>query len=195
MPPADNESKEEEQQAPELSSEQQAIVEQLKSKLGEALLSASVDRGGALVLEVKAEHIVDLLSVLKNEVEPPISYLSDLHGIDGEETMAVIYHLFRPGQAFEVLVKAVTPRTSPQVPTATSLWPGACWPEREVMEMFGIEIVDHPDPRKLLLPEDWQGYPLRKDYEVPLDHPYLKPDALREDPGAVIAGEEPSADS
>ena len=52
--------------------------------------------------------------------------------------------------------------------------------------MFGIAIEGHPDPRKLLLPEDWEGYPLRKDYEYPLEHPYLRPDPLHEDPAAVL---------
>ena len=73
------------------------------------------------------------------------------------------------------------------------LYAGAAWPEREIMEMFGIQVTGHPDPRKLLLPQDWEGYPLRKDYRYPSEHPYLSPDPLREDPVAVLGGGEPAA--
>jgi NADH-quinone oxidoreductase subunit C len=103
--------------------------------------------------------------------------------------MAVVYHLFRPGEAFEVTVKALTPRARPQVPSVTGLWAAAQWPEREVMEMFGITLTGHPDPRHLLLPEDWQGFPLRKDYAYPLDHPYLRPDPLHDNPQQVLGRE------
>lgn len=169
-----------------LSTEQGSIVQGARDLLGDDLLSWGVDAGGALVLEVRAQRVVDLLGWLTSEADPPVGYLSDLHGLDSEETMAVVYHLFRCGEAFEVAVKAVTSRATPRVPSVTGLWPGARWPEREVMEMFGITILDHPDPRKLLLPDDWEGYPLRKDYEYPVDHPYLAPDPLHEDPAAAL---------
>ncbi|MCX7598534.1 MAG: NADH-quinone oxidoreductase subunit C [Armatimonadetes bacterium] len=163
---------------------QRAIADAARPILGADLLRAATDAGGALVLEVKAERVVELLQMLRTAIEPPVSYLADLHGFDDGQNLAVIYHLFRPGEAFEVRVKAVTSRQRPTVPSVMDLWKGAWWPEREVMEMYGIEIVGHPDPRKLLLPEDWQGYPLRKDYVYPLDHPYLRPDPIHENPFA-----------
>ncbi len=178
---------------PQFSPEQAALAAGVRDLLGDDLLSSGLDAGGALVLEVTAARVLDLLGWLSTAAEPPVGYLSDLHGLDSEETMAVVYHLFRRGEAFEVTVKAITPRATPRVPSVTPLWPGARWPEREVMEMFGIAILDHPDPRKLLLPDDWEGHPLRKDYAYPADHPYLAPDPLHEDPATAFghAGEQP----
>lgn len=170
--------------------EQQAITVAARQLLGADLLSVSVDAGGALVLEVKAERVIDLLDMLRTTVQPPVSRLADLHGFDDGDNLAVIYHLFRPGEAFEVTVKAVTSRQRPSVPSVMSFWKGAWWPEREVMEMYGIEIVGHPDPRKLLLPDDWEGYPLRKDYVYPLDHPYLQPSPIHENPFAATGHED-----
>ncbi len=175
------------QAEPVFSPEQQAVALAAHELLGADLLAVRLDVGGALVLEVPAARNLDLLALLKGQVDPPVSYLSDLHGIDGDP-MAVVYHLFRPGTAFEVTVRALTPRARPSVPSAMPLWYGAWWPEREVMEMFGIEIAGHPDPRKLLLPDDWQGFPLRKDYVYPLEHPYLSPDPLHENPIQPAAG-------
>lgn len=180
---AENQNQEPEKPAQELSARQQAIVRQAQELLGDDLLAYYLDAGGALVLEVKAPRNLALMRMLRDQVVPPVSYLSDLHGYDdGKQSMAVVYHLFTPGESFEVTVKAITSRQAPRVPSVTELWAGAWWPEREVMEMFGVAIDGHPDPRKLLLPEDWQGYPLRKDYEYPLDHPYLRPDPLHENP-------------
>lgn len=180
---------------PKLSAEQAALAKGAQELLGSDLLSVGVDAGGALALQVKAERVLDLLEWLKTGAEPSVVYLSDLHGLDGEETMAVVYHLFRQGERFEVLVKAVTPRSSPRVPSVTSLWEGASWPEREVMELFGIRIADHPDPRNLLLPDGWEGYPLRKDYRYPAEHPYLAPDPLHEDPASTEQEASPERDA
>ena len=83
-------------------------------------------------------------------------------------------------------------RDNAVMPTLTGLYNTANWAEREISEMFGVIFEGHPDPRKLLLPEDWQGYPLRKDYQRP-DHPYLAPEPLHEDPPAFLAGESESA--
>jgi NADH:ubiquinone oxidoreductase subunit C len=177
---------------PALSPEQQALADRARSLLGGDLLDARLDVGGALVLEIPAARNLDLLAMLKRDADPPVSYLSDLHGVDGNP-MSVVYHLFRPGTAFEVLVRAFTPRSHPAVPSVMPLWHGAWWPEREVMEMFGIDIIGHPDPRKLLLPDDWHGFPLRKDYVYPLDHPYLAPDPLHENPIVQAAATEDDA--
>ena len=71
------------------------------------------------------------------------------------------------------------PREEPVVPSLASVFRAANWNEREAAEMYGIVFESHPDPRKLLLPDDWEGFPMRKDYEIP-DHPYLRPDPTHE---------------
>jgi NADH-quinone oxidoreductase subunit C len=63
-------------------------------------------------------------------------------------------------------VKVFVPEEAPEVPTLTSVWPGANWPEREIYDMMGIKFLGHPDPRRLLMPADWQGHPHRRDYPL-----------------------------
>lgn len=77
----------------------------------------------------------------------------------------VVYHLVSPHRRERVRVKVAVADGEP-VPTMTELWPGAGWPERELFDLFGIVFEGHADLRRLLMPEDWEGYPLRKDYPV-----------------------------
>jgi NADH:ubiquinone oxidoreductase subunit C len=83
------------------------------------------------------------------------------------------------------VIRVRLPRAHPTMPSLADVFPAADWNEREAMELFGIVFEGHPDPRKLLLPDDWEGFPLRKDYVYPSDHPYLRPDPRHE-----LAGEE-----
>ena len=67
-------------------------------------------------------------------------------------------------------IRVEVPRSSATIPSVAALWPAADWHEREAYDMFGIEFTDHPDLRRILCPDDWVGYPLRKDYEFPLEY-------------------------
>jgi len=88
-------------------------------------------------------------------------------GPAGTADLGACYHLeaFERGERF--VLKARVPRETPQIATTALVWPTASWHERETYDMYGIEFVGHPDLRRLLLPEDWEGWPLRKDYEMP----------------------------
>ncbi len=83
-----------------------------------------------------------------------------------EPRFELIYLLVSIEHRFRVRVKVRLPGIDPHVATVTPVWPGANWLEREVWDLFGIAFDDHPDPRRLLMPEDWEGFPLRKDYPV-----------------------------
>ena len=85
-----------------------------------------------------------------------------------------------------VRAKTRVSRQGGSVATVTDIWVGASWPERELMEMYGVTVEGHPDPRNLLLPEGWKGYPLRKEYEYPEEHPYLTQDPMHEEPGKHV---------
>ena len=112
----------------------------------------------------------DLLKVSKLLQSDPSLYfdqLSCITGIDNgpeAKTMEVIYHFYSIPFHASLALKVVLPRESPETESLTSLWQSANWMEREVYDMFGIRFSNHPDLRRILMPNDWEGYPLRKDY-------------------------------
>jgi NADH:ubiquinone oxidoreductase subunit C len=106
--------------------------------------------------------------------------------VDLGDRVRVIYALCQGYTAEILLVKVDVPRRGGELPTATGLWQLADWPEREVAEMFGVTFTGHPHPGHLLLPEDFTGYPLLKDYVYDRENPLTSPDPLREDPDAVL---------
>lgn len=113
----------------------------------------------------------DLYAVCHELYHNPATYfdmLSCVTGLDnGAEagTMEVIYNLYSIPHDLHLMVKVVLPRTEPVVDSLCALWKTADWFEREVFDMYGISFLNHPDLRRILLPADWQGYPLRKDYQ------------------------------
>lgn len=112
-----------------------------------------------------------LLAVCEQLYKNPASYfdmLSCITGVDnGPEagTMEVIYHLYSIPFNYSLALKVILPRESPEVESVVSIWKSANWLEREVYDMFGIGFKNHPDLRRILMPADWIGYPLRKDYK------------------------------
>src|SRR5690606_10281297 len=101
-------------------------------------------------------------------------FLSSVTGLDnGPEkgTMEVIYHLYSIPYNHHFTIKVALERdlvnsNPPNLPSVTSIWKGANWQEREIFDMYGIVFEGHPDLRRILLPEDWEGFPLRKDYKT-----------------------------
>jgi len=113
----------------------------------------------------------DLYAVCHELYHNPDTYfdmLSCITGLDnGPEagTMEVIYNLYSIPHNLGIMIRIVLPRTEPVVDSLCSLWKTADWMEREVFDMYGITFRNHPDLRRILLPADWEGYPLRKDYK------------------------------
>lgn len=88
-----------------------------------------------------------------------------LGGVDeGDDGFAVVTHLWSPTGRYGALLRTVVPRAEPRLETLTGVFPGASWSERETAEMFGIEFAGHPNPGKLLLPDEFEGHPLRKEF-------------------------------
>ncbi|MDI9585447.1 MAG: NADH-quinone oxidoreductase subunit C [Acidobacteriota bacterium] len=148
--------------------------------------AAAIGPDGAVEITLAPEDLRGALEYLGLERPEPLEYLIDLFGVDHGDELEVIYHLSMIGSPMIVRVSAKLPRRGASVQTVTDIWPGASWPEREMLEMYGIGVEGHPDPRHLLLPEGWKGFPLRKDYEYPQDHPWLRRDPLREEPAAIL---------
>lgn len=91
-------------------------------------------------------------------------------GVDDRRDLWVVWHLYSISWGFQLVMKARVDRAAPVVPSVASVWPAADWHERETYDLYGIRFEGHPDLRRLLLPEDWPGHPLRKDYRGPSDY-------------------------
>jgi NADH-quinone oxidoreductase subunit C len=145
-----------------------ALVKQLKAKFGEAIGDAS-EFIGQLSVYVDRARIVEVCDFLKRDEKTPFEYLSDLtcvHYPDrGDVAFEVVYNLFSISENERVRLKAKTSEND-GIDSVTGVWPAANWLEREVYDLFGIRFANHPDLRRLLLPPDWEGYPLRKDFPL-----------------------------
>ena len=84
-----------------------------------------------------------------------------------KDNLAVVYHLYSYVHHHKLVVKVVVPKSNPVVKTVSDVWAAAEWHEREAYDLVGMTFEGHPDLRRILLPEDWEGHPLRKDYKVP----------------------------
>jgi len=144
-----------------------ALVKKLKEQFGEAIQEAS-EFVGQLSIRVGANQIVAICDFLKSDNETPFDYLSDLTCVHYPEKKSapfeVVYNLYSIPANERVRLKVQT--TEAGVNSVTGVWPTANWLEREVYDLFGVHFSNHPDLRRLLLPTDWEGYPLRKDYPL-----------------------------
>lgn len=118
---------------------------------------------------VRPEAIVRVCRFLKEDPELGYNFLADLCGVDWlgkrEPRFEVVYHLYSIPRADRIRVK-VRVAEGAEVESVMSVWNTANWHEREVFDMFGIRFTGHPDLRRILMPEEWEGHPLRKDYPV-----------------------------
>jgi NADH-quinone oxidoreductase subunit C len=105
---------------------------------------------------------------LRNHEELRCDYLRNLSGVDQETHLEVAYHLLSLTHKHEYCVKVKTDREQPSIPSVADVWPTANWNEREAFDLFGIDFPGHPNLVRIMMPDDWVGHPLRKDYE-PLD--------------------------
>lgn len=119
---------------------------------------------------VQRDDLVALCGHLKNDPELMFDFLADVSGADDGKDLWVIYHLYSVKHNHKFVLKVNVGRQDPWVPTLTQHWGAANWHERETYDLFGIRFEGHPDLRRILLPEDWVGHPLRKDYEFPDDY-------------------------
>jgi NADH-quinone oxidoreductase subunit C len=118
-------------------------------------------------IAVSAAKLVDVCRGLHENSQTYFDQLSCVTGIDNgpeAKTMEVIYHLYSIPNNFSLALKVVLSRDTLIVPTLSAVWKSANWLERETYDMYGILFEGHPDLRRILMPADWEGYPLRKDY-------------------------------
>jgi NADH-quinone oxidoreductase subunit C len=142
------------------------IHERLKARFGDdvgALSEPKIDQHCV----VKRERIVEVCRFLKTEAGLDFDFLEDLTAVDWpkKNVIEVVYHLvsYKHRHVFELKVEL--DRAAPVVPTVEVVWKTANWFEREVYDLFGVDFTGHPDLRRIMLPDDWIGHPLRKDYQ------------------------------
>jgi NADH-quinone oxidoreductase subunit C len=142
-----------------------------RATLGDGAVEVSEHRGETTIV-VAPRHIVELCRTLRDAPDLRYSFLADLTAVDWPERQPrfdVVYHLLSLATRAVVRLKVRVGdegEDEPHVPSVVSVWPTANWYEREIFDLFGIVFDGHPDLRRLLMPEDWVGHPLRKDYPL-----------------------------
>lgn len=123
-----------------------------------------------LQVTIPAEKILPLATELKSNESTAFDFLFCLTAVDRPDYMEVVYHLKSTINGHQFVLKAkINSRENPEVETVCFIWRTAELHEREAYDLFGIKFLNHPDLRRLLLPDDWEGWPMRKDYEDPIN--------------------------
>jgi len=143
---------------------------------------AALERASSVdmpTLYLDRDHLIEVCRVLRDHASLQFAFLAEITAADylpAEPRFEIVYHLACLGEAFAQPAGAAPPRRlrlkvrlsgdDARVPTVTSVYPTAGWLEREVFDLFGVVFEDHPDLRRILMTDDWEGYPLRKDYPI-----------------------------
>ena len=151
-----------------------AFLELVRQAVPEAIVETGTSRDMPSAI-VDRDHLVEVCRVLRDHPELQFSLMADMTAVDrlpAEPRFEVVYHLAclgpasgsAPARRMRLVVKLTA--ADPALSTVSGVWPAANWAEREVYDLFGITFVSHPDLRRVLMPEDWEGHPARKDYSV-----------------------------
>lgn len=143
------------------------LIKKVKEAFRDAILETTVFRGEITHL-VEKSSILSLCTFLKNDPELKMNYLVDVIGVDyqpREPRFEVVYHLYSISRKHRVRLK-VRLAEGEAVASVSNVWKGADWPEREAYDMFGIVFEGHPELKRIYMADDWEGFPLRKDYPL-----------------------------
>ncbi len=145
------------------------VAEKIKERFPEEVLDVKEFRGQVSVT-LKKERILDICRFLHDDPELFFDYLVDVCGVDylgkNEKRFEVVYHLYSIKHRHALRLKAEVADDKPSIDSVMPVWIGANWHEREAYDMYGIVFNGHPDLRRVLMPEDWEGYPLEKRLSV-----------------------------
>lgn len=165
--------------------------DRLQARFGDAVSQPPAEQGasehGDPWLRVEAAQVAKVAKFLRDDPESLFDFLNGLTVVDylppadkkvaaavGDERLEVVYHLSSLPRKKSLTLKVATPRlvdgALPEVPTVAKVWKTANWHEREAYDLFGVRFAGHPDLERILCPDDWQGHPLRKDYQMPLEY-------------------------
>lgn len=157
-------------------------VDKIRDTIPELFEKAVLDHKefrGELTLWVKSDYLIEFAQTIRQNPDLKFNYLSDLTAVDhlremkeGDPRFEVVYHFFSTKTKRRIRLKVAAWGDPPTVPSLTPIWVGADWHERECYDMFGIIFEGHPDLRRILMPDDWEGYPLRKDHPASEQEPF-----------------------
>jgi len=149
------------------------IIEKVKTDQGEGIASSEVNLGDAVLFASK-EAIHGVAEYLKNDPYLDFDSLSNITGADylnedRETRFEVVYELHSIEKNHSIRIRVGLGEEDPTIPTVSDLWKGALYPERELFDMFGFNVEGNPNLSRLIMPEEWEGNPLRKDYPLTIE--------------------------
>ena len=167
----------------------QNLVERLSKRFGDKITGSNLDAIDPWI-EVSPDGIAEVCKYLRDDADLRLNLLNCISGVDyftadpkkaakagWEPHLEVVYHLSSTFKKHTLVLKVMLPRWKddvegelPELPSVSGVWNTANWHEREVFDLCGVRFTGHPNLRRILCPEDWIGYPLRKDYEMPLEY-------------------------
>jgi NADH-quinone oxidoreductase subunit C len=146
----------------------QQISDKVKERFAAAVKEVKIDGAVNPFLVIAPEGVRDVCLFLRDDADLRFDFLMCLSGVDlGKGMLGVVYHCASTIHKQTIVLKVSVPADKPEIPSVADVWPSANWHEREAYDLIGIHFAGHPDPRRILLPEDWPGHPLRKDFKVP----------------------------
>jgi NADH-quinone oxidoreductase subunit C len=146
-----------------------ALIASLQEKVPGARLDAVASLDPQITIVAQRDDVPALARLLRDDPSLAFDFLAELTAVDywpKQPRFEVVYMLVSIANRLRLRLKVPLSGDDPHVATVSGVWPAANWLEREVWDLFGIAFDGHPDPRRLLMPEDWQGFPLRKDHPV-----------------------------
>lgn len=144
------------------------IVARLQERFPEEILEVVTFRGQTAIV-IRRDRVVEICRLLHDEPDLAMNHLLDLCGVDYRKKngcFEVVYNLYSIAHRHMLRIRARVPAEDCRIDSVTSVWSGANWHERECYDLVGIVFDGHPDLRRILLPEGWEGHPLRKDYPL-----------------------------
>jgi|SRR5664279_63060 len=146
------------------------LTEDLKIQCTELLPAISFEEGGEwLNAYVASEDLKSFLGKLRSLPGLEFDYLFCLTCVDWKTHLTMVYHFTSTIHRHNIVIKAKLDNSNPEIETVSDIWRTAEMLEREVYDLFGVKFIHHPDLRRLIMPDDWKGWPLRKDYEDPVN--------------------------
>jgi NADH-quinone oxidoreductase subunit C len=145
----------------------QELCDTLKTTFGDSILETKADAAPDPVVKVAAARVKDVALFLRDDERTLFDVLMCLSGMDYTGgKLGVVYHVHSMKWNHKIVIKVEVTADNPHVPSVESVWKTANWHEREAFDVIGVVFDGHPDLRRILLPDDWAGHPLRKDYQV-----------------------------
>jgi NADH-quinone oxidoreductase subunit C len=145
------------------------IHENLKMRFGDNVGEVTVDAPDPFIF-ITAAGWPEVAEFLRDEPGYEFDYLAVVTAVDLGDNFQSVYHLLSLTHRHSLVIKVEVPRDKPEVPSVAHVWAAANWHEREEWDLMGVVYTGHPDLRRIMLPEDWVGHPLRKDYEEPKEY-------------------------